>query len=280
MSSETLIGLAQTVNMLRSPLSKSRDHLGRMFKSASASYGKTAESVTRANADAWLEYRYGMLPLYLDINQVIKIFSEKYTELERRRAVVRSGQEVVDNRTIAMASRALPVLTNIGYTFYAAGSVDVQRTLRISSGVMYEVSPRTLAQELAVQFSLGSTAMPSSLWEQIPFSFVGDWFFNVGDWLAANNLPPDVTVKGNWTTALQNHEDVYTSSELYMVMNGTKRYGSWGSGSKTSVIYDRRTNRPLATLPVMVQKYATVTHALDAVALLLNPVKDLIVKLR
>lgn len=280
MSSETLLGLGKTVNMLRSPFSQGRKHLDEMFKSASRSYGKTADSVTKANASAWLEYRYGMLPTYLDVNQVIKIFGKKYTELERRRHVVRSGSEYRDDKIVAIPRRALPILNNIGLQCYATGSVNCTRFARVSSGVLYEVAPRTEAQELAVQFQLGASAILPSLWEQIPFSFVADWFYNIGDWLAANQIPPDITLKGNWTTVVKDYTDVYTSSDFDSTMNNVVWHGSWGSATKRSWVVSRCCNRTLPTLPVMTARWATVTHALDACSLLLGPIKDLIVKLR
>lgn len=280
MSSEILVGLGQTINMLRSPFSQSRKHLERMYKSASRHYGKTADSVTKANASAWLEYRYGMLPLYLDGNQVIKIYTERHKSLEKRRAVVRSSKKLEMNVSSSFTGVALPVLYNIGYQLYASGSVVRQRTVAAHGGVMYEVAPRTRAQELAVQFQLGSSAILPGLWEQIPFSFVADWFYNVGDWLAANNLPPDVTVRGNWCTSIDEIKDVYSCSDFYTYANSVKRTGSWGTGFKETTVVKRKTNSQLSSLPVTTQRWATVTHALDAVALLLNPIKDLVTLLR
>lgn len=281
MSSEVLIGMAKTVTMLRRPFATARDVLGRMFKSASSSYGKTADSITKANASAWLEYRYGMLPTYLDANQVIKMYCDKNRTLSRKRAVARaSSQEYRDNKTISFVDKLLPMLNNIGYELYATGSVDCLRTVVVHSGVVYEVAPRTLAEELAVQFQLGSSAIAPSLWEQIPFSFVADWFYNVGDWLAATNLPPDVTIKGNWTSTLLNFDDTYKCTDFWMMMNSVKRHGSFGSKSYKYFTHDRRTNRPLPTLPSVVDKWSTITHAADACSLLLGPIKELIVKLR
>lgn len=281
MSSEVLLGLGKTVNMLRKPFSSAYKHLESMFKSASRHYGKTAESITKANASAWLEYRYGMLPTYLDVNQVIKMYGEKYTKLERRRAVVRSGGPgLSDSKEVIFTDRKLPVLYNIGYTLYASGKVECIRIVTLSAGVVYEVAPRTTAEELAIQYQLGSQAIMPSLWEQIPFSFVADWFVNVGDWLAATHLPPDVRVLGNWTTSVRLDSDTWRSSDFWMMMNNAKRNGSWGLARKYTTIVSRCTNRPLPTLPVVTQKWATITHAADAASLALGPILTLVGKLR
>lgn len=275
MSSEILVGLARTINMLRSPFASARWELEKYSRGWQTRAGKSAASVTKAKADSWLEYRYGMLPLYLDVNQIIDNFSKGYRSLEKRRIVVRSHKELYGSNTVSFTGVALPVLSEIGSQFYASGSASCQHSLTADGGVMYDVEPRTVAEELAVQFQLGTSAILPSLWEQIPFSFVADWFFNVGDWLAANNLPPGVTVKANWVTSKEAKNRLYNSSELYTWMNSVKRSGSWGSGSKIDTIVQRMTNRPLPPLPVVTDKWSTITHALDAASLLLGPVKAL-----
>lgn len=278
MSSEILVDLARTATMLRRPFSQATKHLGRMFNDAQRSYGKTADSIAKANASAWLEYRYGMLPLYLDVNQVIKMFGTKYETLKKRRAVVRVSKSYNGSGAKTFADKYLNY--SLSYDFYGSGTVNSQRTAAVSSGVMYEVEPRTVAQELAAQFQLGSSAILPGLWEMTPFSFVADWFFNVGDWLTASNLPPDVRVKGNWTTTVKTDRHSFVSTDLYTYLSAVATHGSWGSGVNNIVTVSRCVNRPLPTLPVMTSRYATVTHALDAAALLLGPLKDLCTKLR
>lgn len=280
MSGELLSDLAQTVSMLRAPFSSAEKHLARMLSHAQSKYRETADSVAQANASAWLEYRYGIVPLYLDINLILEIFALKHCNLGKHRTVVRSGKVYRDNKTVTFSQKALPILNNIGYQLYASGSVDCQRELAINSGVIYEVVPRTQADELAAQFQLGSSAVLPTAWEIVPFSFVADWFFNVGDWLSANNLPPGVTVLGNWTTAKKGFVDTYMSTDLNMTMNSVVRHGSWGQKTNELFVLDRRTNRPLPSLPVVVDKWSTVIHALDAASLALNPVKDLCQLLR
>lgn len=280
MSSEILLGLGTTVNMLRSPFSQSRELFSRMAKCAKLRYGKTTESVARANASAWLEYRYGVLPLYLDINQSIKTFGRLYQRLERRRTVVRAAKRVESNVTIPFEQLELPVVNNIGFQFYASGSALSRRSAVVSSGVVYEVKLRNLAEEIAAQFGLGTSAVLPGLWEQVPFSFVADWYFGIGDWLAANNLPPGVSVKGNWLSVKRDYDDTYIIDDLSTWSAGIQRHGTGGAASKRVESLIRRTNVELPTLPVVTQRWATITHALDAAALLLSPVRSLIQALR
>jgi len=279
MSGEILSDLGKTVNMLRAPFSGARLQLERMFKRASRHYRADAKSISQANASAWLEGRYGMVPFYLDINRIIEIFNGKYRDLAKHRAVVRSGSTYTDHKVITYPHTALPVLYSIGYQLYSGGWVDCNRSVAVNSGVMYEVRPRTLGEELSVQFQLGASAIIPTAWNLIPFSFVADWFFSIGDWLAANNLPPDVNVVGNWTTTTKRYTDTLFGY-LGMVMNNLWRHGDVGMKSKVTFVLDRRTNRPLPTLPVTTQRWATVTHALDAAALLHSPIKDLCTLLR
>jgi hypothetical protein len=49
---------------------------------------------------------------------------------------------------------------------------------------------------------LNLTALPRAGWEAIPFSFVADWIWNVGDVLAALESKTECDILSQWTTVV------------------------------------------------------------------------------
>jgi len=66
--------------------------------------------------------------------------------------------------------------------------------VNVRAGILYEYhrSPDT--------FGIGLSEVPVAGWEAIPFSFVADWFFNIGSYIEAITPISGVKRLGSWTT--------------------------------------------------------------------------------
>ena len=284
MSGEIIADLADTIRMLRSPLGSSRKLLHRMCKDVKRRrFKRSSRSLSRAVADAWLEYRYGMKPLVLDINQTIDIANQ--LQARKRLSVFRSGGEAEESLSQSFSGVVVPWwFGQSGSTrLKASGIIRTERKYRMNAGVIVEHLPQTSLEQLASSLRLGVDAMPSTAWELVPFSFVADWFFNVGDWIAATNLPYNINVKGNWSTRVLDYREEMTSTDLeYSGWRATSAFehGTWGSNTRIVKEINRSVNLAPPAHPVSVKRYSTLTHASDAAALALNPVLELIRNMR
>jgi len=275
MSGEIMASLGQTLRMLRRPFGSTVQLLKRCFKDARRSYRKTAKSVAQANADAWLEYRYGMKPLFLDIKQGMKMHSEAEIRLQAARKVVRASAEYSKN----WQYNFVDVPFTLEYACKGTGTIDQSVKGHVDAGVIYSVSGRTQAQQLAEDLRLGIDSVPATAWELIPLSFVADWFVLVGPWLEAMNLPPSVSVLGNWVTMKYALTTRNRGTSMSMWFNGNKT-GNYGSSSRYWDHVSRSVNQPLPTYPPRDYRLAGMLHATDGLALLTKPILSLCDKLK
>lgn len=115
-------------------------------------------------AGSWLQYRYGWRTLYYDLLDITKAIQS--IDDGRKRYREACGGSFTDDRTIA-----LPWNWTSSY-----GTVTVEAALSLSarSVVVADIEPPK------VSFNPAITA-----WELVKYSFIIDWFVNVGQWLAS-----------------------------------------------------------------------------------------------
>lgn len=277
MSGEVLADIGRTIGMIRKPFSSARRILGNCLKDARKSYGKTFRSVQKANASAWLEYRYGMTPLLLDGTQIVENALSMKARQMKRRIVFRTSNVKTRNAVSTFAGVGVP-----GFPWLVSGSVRVDRTVKTDAGVIVEFAEASTARQLATDFSVTPEALNPLIWELMPFSFVVDWFVSVGPLLSALALPPHVRVAGNWVTSVDRQTLTYASSDLteYVASLDRNVHGSFGGSVSTSQTAHRRCNLALPPYPVILPEFSSITHAVDAAALMTSPILATLKKLR
>lgn len=142
------------------------------------SVSDVSASTVKAAANRWLQYRYGILPLYLDVGAVAGMLAEKPIPSEWRKAQARF--HVTRSKQAVSGTRAWNPTTH----FYEGMRHE---GLHYSATVYYK-----LEKELPLSYTMGlhPSQILRALWNRIPYSFVADWIVNVDDWLvAATNLP-------------------------------------------------------------------------------------------
>lgn len=129
---------------------------------------KGSEKVLR---EKWLEFRYGILPIMLSIQDYQKLQEEKEHEYltERRRI------------SIGITNSGSPPNAECIYIKHF-GTIEINGTAKARF-----VNPSSRL------FAGISMNIVNSVWEKIPYSLVVDWFVNVGDYLynqSSSWLPP------------------------------------------------------------------------------------------
>lgn len=138
----------------------------------------------------WLALRYGVMPLLGDIDDALGVLREEPTwglRLTSRGAAA-----------IPKVTKNEPVV-QITDNFFTGERYNVKtRELSVRAGILYTQKVITNATRTGLNLS----ALPRAGWEAIPFSFVADWIWNVGDVLAALESKADCQILASWTTTI------------------------------------------------------------------------------
>jgi len=278
LSGEGSHDLNQTLSMLKRPFSSAQKLVGQMV-SRKAALLKATGSVTKAIANTWLEYRYGWKPLIMDCEATIKEFNKFRSEMMAQRLVARAGLTIDRTKTVLMS---LPTSSPFGGE--NSGDVLSHHQARIAAGVIYDRSGHDVSSEIARFAGLRPCDFPATVWEIIPYSFVVDWFVNVGDWISAITPIPGITVRGNWVTYVHestvrycNTHYTWTLGQTYNPDHAPATYtGSLGSSKIETTLYSRACNLPITLAPTMLTNSLTSLHSADACALLVKPIIGLL----
>lgn len=223
--------LRETVSMIRAPFEgyyswlKKMERLGRKHRKTGKLRGNPV-TVYNFISNQWLQYRYGILPVCADAEAAM----EALNTLETKPGVRKTARGYKSYRDSVSS-------TEYGDLWY--GVLDATRVskttreLSVRAGILYELDTRNV-------WGRSWSDVPGAVWEAVPFSFVADWWTNVGDYLRA--ITPKVGVKElcSWTTITDQRETLTTCSSS----DGT--LGSWivvSYPSSTNRLLTRQKNR-------------------------------------
>lgn len=130
---------------------------------------------SQAAANRWMQYRYGMIPVY---NDIISIFDYL--------VMVSQTEPLITSRvTIPMPKLAsVSVGTNLS-------TIETEHEGFQQVKVWYKVSDPKVRN--SVQLGIDSLSLPATIWELTPFSFMIDWAFPIGASLSALNATRGLT---------------------------------------------------------------------------------------
>lgn len=193
-TSDLAVDLSQiglTLSMLGSPLSTARNAArsivdraaDRYRRGSRASLGRAdVHSIMQMLESSWLEMRFGARPLIGSIESIVELLS---TPLEKLRRTARAG-EILSEAFVTSGTAGV------------GGGIEeflITRTdeVHIRAGVLWE-DEITLGRALG----LDAQSILSAGWDLFPWSFVADWFANIGKALSA--IVPYLTQEtlGSW----------------------------------------------------------------------------------
>jgi hypothetical protein len=144
-------------------------------------FGGAAGAVLQLSANAWLQYRYGIKPLLNDVKNAMKLLRRDYSQADKPVRVRR--------------------FANAGATATSSG------TALVYDGWLEVTDHRQSSSEYLIKATYWDEVIPNRwhdlglnpanvvglAWELLPYSFVVDWFTNIGDVIYAN--APRVGIK-------------------------------------------------------------------------------------
>jgi hypothetical protein len=120
-----------------------------------------------AYANAWMQGRYGMMPLIYSVQDALQLYEEaRYKYMTKR-----SG----DGYTRTGSTRPKSVSSSMDFIY---DLYDITHTIKGTGKVCYDLPALRVADQTGFNFV-------TTAWELFPASFVADWFANIGEWAAA-----------------------------------------------------------------------------------------------
>lgn len=178
-----------TLNMLGDPVREFSDFLWKRAW-ADADWKKARGALAKNKALAkllsflWLYERFAIRPFLMDIEDVMQ-------ELQNQTFCARRTARATARRQVQTGKSWTGTKAGISVDFTQSTTIDYV----VRASILYEarVSPLT-------RFGLSWQNMPSAAWELTPWSFVVDWFLNVGDYIRAITPKLDAQVLCSTTT--------------------------------------------------------------------------------
>lgn len=163
---ETLKLIKSLLDSVRHPLSAFRDLRSRILNRQGNFNGRSVKAIYKEVSDLWMEYRYGIMPIVYSVHDALEL-------LDKQKAIYRTerGKRIIElSKFNPSVPREACFFENLN------GTITIRGTGKAMGSV--EGALRAFDQ---ISINPFKTA-----WELIPYSFVVDWFVNVGDFIDAH----------------------------------------------------------------------------------------------
>lgn len=186
--------LAKAVHMIRQPVSAMRNLVDVYLGKAKKLRRTHHSSRSRAYTDAYLEFTYGWNPLHRDAQDAAKALERVLHGRPEIQKITAYGRGP-ENASIGSQSITHGGILKWGFVYKTLLFGDVQLKGAVRVGVP------DLMTDCFQQFGIdGTTSFLPTLWELLPWSFVIDYFSNVGNLIEAVSTADFTVIWGSNAT--------------------------------------------------------------------------------
>lgn len=256
------------------PRRKREDFSRSRSKELVNSQEQISSDIFDALSGQWMEYRYGIVPLFKDIESILKLVDDRIADFHEQ--MMRKVRKEVGPRTQTYKQKTFETLPN-QMTCFAFEETRFTE-YKLYSKVFYRRTNSVWHQLNAL--GLNPASAGSLMWELVPLSFVVDWFVNVGDWLKAIAPHPGIDVIGNTVTLAK-----FDTSVIKLLDATYSTYANrypWiilgGASYQTRKSVVRQVNLPLPTYPPLEMEALNLKQQIDSLSLIWQNLPKILLK--
>lgn len=165
-------------------------------------------------AARYMELRYALRPLYYDAKQIIDAANHRKLDYDRFTFRGRASTNGVNNLSGVYNDSYGSLTIHYHYTG------QTTRTIEVRSGLLTHVDEPSLLN------LWGFDSVAETMWELLPFSFIIDWFFNIGQTIASWTPEAGLKPLASWYTLVDTVYKTSTISGMTFETNPSKNYVS------------------------------------------------------
>jgi hypothetical protein len=230
--------LAETIHMIARPASALRSAISSYSRAAkkAARRAHGSHAVSKAITGTWLEHSYGWKPLFSDIDSAMEALANKSHLVP----------EVVSSFASSDYGGSEFVTERNGYSLFdRLFAVKFRRFVRYKGAVAWE-SPN-LAPSWTSNWGLTLSEFLPTVWELIPYSFLVDYFSNLGKIIETSSLGT-VSLRWGFVTSVLSGDKILVHDSLRNPDN-TLNNKDWRAGS-LNVSYPQLSRYTMTRTPI------------------------------
>lgn len=186
--------LRETIRLIKSPASALRQKTG-IFADRMSRIKRQNNTWSNAAAETWLEYAFGVVPLISDITGIAKAAQDIVDEGVKRLSFTGHSEAKVSQSVY---------WTSISPSFscdYTRTTTDKYQAI-YTVGYKVDIQASNAIDRIIDRGGFNLTEVVPTAWELVPWSFLIDYFSNIGDVLEASSTSLDnvkwaqLTVRG------------------------------------------------------------------------------------
>jgi len=199
--------LGETLRMIRNPAMAFRRGLSEYLRVLRSRYRRRNRNANgRIVSDTWLEFSYGWKPLIHDIRDGAKALARDSSLLQDLIPVSGYGQSQSE---VSASSRSVIVM---GLNSYAITQRQWDENIVVYKGAVksYTSNPAYMS---AKNLGFSPDDFIPTVWELIPYSFLVDYFTNIGDILSAWSFR-DCNVAWSCATTIRKRNSIAATTDV------------------------------------------------------------------